>query len=193
MKLMQTKWMYAMLMVCLLGSQAALSAQNKENKVGKEKKQRPTQEQVMQMQTEQMVRTLMLDDATAAKFVPLYGSYLKELRECQLMTRKPKKEKADAASPAKKEQSFMTDSEIDAMLRAQFAQGRKIFDIREAYYEKFTKILSMRQMLKLYRQEMTNADKFRKEFDRRKKLQKPGQGNQPEEKPRVPRQKSEGK
>ncbi len=68
-----------------------LSAQNRDNK---EKKQRPTQEQMMQMQTNQIVKTLMLDDATAAKFTPVYEKYLKEqLRECRMMNHKPRAKK----------------------------------------------------------------------------------------------------
>ena len=58
-----------------------LSAQNTDNK---EKKQRPTPEQMVQMQTNQMVKILMLDDATATKFTPVYEKYLKELRECRM-------------------------------------------------------------------------------------------------------------
>ena len=79
---MKTKFIYVVLMALFLGSQITLSAQNKDNK---EKKQRPTPEQMMQMQTNQMVRALMLDDATAAKFTPIYEKYLKELRECRMM------------------------------------------------------------------------------------------------------------
>ena len=48
----------------------------------------------MQMQTNQIVKTLMLDDATAAKFTPVYEKYLKELRECRMMNHKPRAEKA---------------------------------------------------------------------------------------------------
>ena len=77
---MKMKFIYVVLAALLLGSQMTLSAQNRDNK---EKKQRPTQEQMMQMQTNQIVKTLMLDDATAAKFTPVYEKYLKELRECR--------------------------------------------------------------------------------------------------------------
>ncbi len=66
-KIMKMKFIYVVLVALLLGSQMTLSAQNRDNK---EKKQRPTQEQMMQMQTNQMVKALMLDDATAAKFTP---------------------------------------------------------------------------------------------------------------------------
>ena len=77
-KIMKMKFIYVVLAALLLGSQMTLSAQNRDNK---EKKQRPTQEQMMQMQTNQIVKTLMLDDATAAKFTPVYEKYLKDLRE----------------------------------------------------------------------------------------------------------------
>ena len=70
-----------------------LSAQEKDNK---EKKQRPTPEQMMQMQTNQMVKALMLDDATAAKFTPIYEKYLKELRDCRMMNREPRVKKETA-------------------------------------------------------------------------------------------------
>ena len=73
-KIMKMKFIYVVLVALLLGSQMTLSAQNRDNK---EKKQRPTQEQMMQMQTNQIVKTLMLDDATAAKFTPVYEKYLK--------------------------------------------------------------------------------------------------------------------
>ena len=55
-------------------------------------------------------------------------------------------------------------------------QSRKMLDIREKYYNEFSKILSQKQILKIYQQEKMNANKFRKEFDRRKG-QKPGQGH----------------
>jgi ribosomal protein L19E len=39
-----------------------------------------------------------------------------------------------------------------------------------------------------YQQEKSNANKFKKEFDRRKKGRKPGQGHHEGQKPRAPRQ-----
>lgn len=178
---MKTKFIYVILAVLLMGSQMTLSAQNTDNK---QKKQRPTPEQMVQMQTKQIVNTLMLDDATAAKFTPVYEKYLKELRECRMMTHKARTEKTKAQGTdanAKKERPSMTDDEIATMLRNQFTQSRKMLDIREKYYNEFSKILSQKQILKIYQQEKMNANKFRKEFDRRKG-QKPGQ------RPRAPRQ-----
>ena len=105
---MKTKFIYVMMAALLIGSQT-ISAQNKDNK---EKKQRPTQEQMMQMQTNQIVKTLMLDDATAAKFTPVYEKYLKELRECRMMNHKPRAEKAQGTSATDKKDAprpVMTD------------------------------------------------------------------------------------
>ena len=173
------KFMYVVLATLLIGSQLSLSAQNKDNQ---EKKQRPTPEQMMQMQTNQMVTALMLDDATAAKFAPIYQKYVKELRECRMMNNKPrvKKDTTQSAEVNKTPKPAMTDADIAKMLKGQFAQSRKMLDIREKYYNEFSKILSQKQILKLYQQEKSNANKFKKEFDRRKGQkpgQKPGQGD----------------
>ena len=171
---MKTKFIYVIMAVLLMGSQMTLSAQNTDNK---QKKQRPTPEQMVQMQTKQIVKTLMLDDATAAKFTPVYEKYLKELRECRMMTHKARTEKTKGqGTDAKKERPSMTDDEIATMLRNQFTQSRKMLDVREKYYNEFSKILSQKQILKIYQQEKMNANKFKKEFDRRKG-QKPGNVN----------------
>ena len=63
-------------------------------------------------------------------------------------------------------------------IKDQFAQSRKILDVREKYYNEFRKILSPKQIMKIYQTEKSNANKFRKEFDRRKG-QKHGQGKRP--------------
>lgn len=185
---MKMKFIYVILAALLIGSQMPLSAQNKDNK---ERKQRPTPEQMTQMQTNQMVKALMLDDATATKFTPVYEKYLKELRECRVMNRKPRAEKpqgTEAAAKKEGQRPSMTDAEIATMLKNQFTQSRKMLDIREKYYNEFSKILSQKQIMKVYQQEKSNANKFKKEFDRRKG-QKPGQGHHHQgQKSRSPRQ-----
>ena len=114
---MKTKFIYVIMAVLLMGSQMTLSAQNTDNK---QKKQRPTPEQMVQMQTKQIVNTLMLDDATAAKFTPVYEKYLKELRECRMMTHKARTEKTKAQGTdanAKKERPSMTDPPRNFLIR----------------------------------------------------------------------------
>ena len=124
-----------------------------------------------------MVTKLMLDDCTAAKFTPVYEKYLKDLSECRMMNRRERPRNNNAeATPATK--PVLTDAEIEKQIKDQFAQSRKILDIREKYYNEFRKILSPKQIAKIYQTEKSNANKFRKEFDRRKG-QKHGQGKRP--------------
>ena len=137
---MKAKFIYVFLTCLMIGGQFSLSAQNQ---VNKDKRQRHTPEQFMERQTNQMVNTLMLDDAAAARFVPVYQNYLKE--------------------------PVLTDAEVERQIKGRFAQSRKILDVREKYYDEFRKILSPKQIMKIYRTEQNNADKLKKEFDRRKK------------------------
>ena len=165
---MKMRVMYAVLAVFFLGNVCSLSAQNKEVRG---KKQRPAPEQVMKMQVNQMVSRLMLDDATAAKFVPVYEKYLTELRDCRLMNRQSKTGTAAVDSTAgRAPKQALTDAEVEKMLKNRFAQSRKMLDVREKYYGEFSKILSQKQILKIYQQEKSNMHQFRKEFDRRKGL-----------------------
>lgn len=169
------KFMYVLLAAILVGSTMTLSAQNKEahNKEAQTKKPRPTQEQIIEMQGNQMVKVLMLDDATAAKFLPVYTRYLTALRECRTMNRHARigntenqGEQANQGKPAMK--PALTDAEIEKQIKDQFAQSRKILDTREKYYNEFRKLLSPKQIAKIYQTERGNADKFKKEFNQRK-------------------------
>ena len=58
---------------------------------------------------------------------------------------------------------------MEQQIKGRFAQSRKILDVREKYYDEFRKILSPKQIMKIYRTEQNNANKLKKEFDRRKK------------------------
>lgn len=164
------KFMYVLLAAFLVGSTTTLSAQNKEAQT---KKTRPTQEQIIEMQGNQMVKVLMLDDATAAKFLPVYTRYLTALRECRTMNRhlrvdntasqtKQTPETKPAVKPA------LTDAQIEKLIQDQFAQSRKILDTREKYYNEFRKLLTPKQIAKIYQTERGNADKFKREFNQRK-------------------------
>ena len=149
----------------MIGGQLGLSAQPQ---VNKDKKRYHTPEQVMEYQTNQMVKMLMLDDAVTVKFVPVYQNYLKELRECRLMNRKQSlSRKGTGVKPEPK--PLLTDAEVEQQIKGRFAQSRKILDIREKYYDEFRKILSPKQIMKIYQTEQNNAHKLKKEFDRRKK------------------------
>ena len=169
---MKTKFIYAFLTCLVMGCQLSVSAQNQ---VNKGKKMNRTPEQFMERQTHQMVKTLMLDDAATAKFVPVYQNYLKELRECRMMNRAKQRAEGTGVKPEPK--PLLTDAEVEQQIKGRFAQSRRILDVREKYYNEFRKILSPKQIMKIYQTEQNNADKLKKEFDRRKK-QTVAQGKQ---------------
>ncbi len=110
--------------------------------------------------------------------LPVYEGYLKALRECRMMNRHERNRgnNAEAKQTAK---PVPTDAEIEKQIKDQFAQSRKILDVREKYYNEFRKILSPKQIMKIYQTEKRvmriNSEK---EFDRRKG-QKYGQGKRP--------------
>ncbi|MCD8318875.1 MAG: hypothetical protein LUC45_08640 [Paraprevotella sp.] len=113
------------------------------------------------MDPEQMAKRmagrLMLDDATTANFVPLYQEYMQKLAEC----RTPKKEKGAGDG--------QTDAEIDARIQARFDSEAKSLDVQKSYYDKFKKVLTMKQVEQLYnRRDMP-----------RKNAPKPGPDNRP--------------
>lgn len=58
--------------------------------------------------------------------------------------------------------SVLTDAEMEQQIKGRFAQSRKILDVREKYYDEFRKILSPKQIMKIYRTEQNNANKLKK-------------------------------
>lgn len=167
-------------MVCialLMGSQVALFAQEAK----KQERKRPTQEQMLQMQCNQIIKSLALDDATAAKFAPVYKKYMEEMRAVHKMGQPQKAErKADGDKTAENKnvdnrlapKPLPTDAEVEAGIKARFAQSRKMLDVRENYYNEFRKFLSPKQIQKMYSLEKNNGDKFRKEMNKRQGMKK---------------------
>ena len=85
-----------------------------------------------------MAGKLMLDDETSAKFIPLYEDYMQKLAECRV----PKKEKGSQAA--------QSDKDIDENIKARFSAQEKRLDVQKSYYDKFKKVLTMRQVQQLY-------------------------------------------
>ena len=64
---MKTKIIFMLVAIFAMYSQSAFSQERK----------RPDREKIQAMQCNQVVKALLLDDATAAKFTPVYMQYLK--------------------------------------------------------------------------------------------------------------------
>ena len=141
----------------------ALAQEKKDKKVEKkEVAARMTPAQRINRQTTYVARELMLDDATTAKFAPLYQKYLGDLEACQKHCR-------EAYGPKNKDQKTqLTDAQIEKRIEGRFAQAHQILNIREKYYREFKKFLNPRQIQKMYKAEKSIQKRVRKEVERRK-------------------------
>ena len=128
-------------------------------KEGKTDRKQFGQEQMQKMQCNQLINALALDDAETAKFKPVYTKYMEEMRAVRDMNpRAPR--------------STLTDAEVEQVIKARFAQSRKMLDIREKYYNEFRKFLSPKQIQKMYNMEKRIGDKMRKEMGKRQGMKK---------------------
>lgn len=166
---MKTKKFLMVLVVLFMGSQMALFAQDK--KEGRVERRHFNKEQMQEMQCNQIIKGLALDDATAAKFTPVYKKYMEEMRETRNMNA-CKKADNKVASDKKTPKPAPTDAEVEQSIKGRFAQSRKMLDIREKYYGEFRKFLSPKQIQKMYNMEKRNGDKFRKEMNKRQGMKK---------------------
>ena len=108
---MKTRIVYLFIALLVAGSQVSLFAQQQADRT--KKKPRFTPEQMMEMQTNRIVKALALDDATTAKFTPVYTQYLKDLRECRAEAWKQmKQDKAEAGKQPGAKKEMLTDAEV---------------------------------------------------------------------------------
>ena len=61
----------------------------------------------------------------------------------------------------------MTDEKIDKLIKMRFEKCRKVLDIREKYYNEFKKILTPRQIMKMYAVERNFGKKMQNELEKR--------------------------
>ncbi|MDR2065886.1 MAG: hypothetical protein LBP85_09315 [Prevotellaceae bacterium] len=107
------------------------TAQQKFEK-NKKDSEKPDKEKIIEKKCKKTADKLMLDDATSAKFIPVYKNYLNELSE-------------NANFKKFNEGNETNDSDIDKNVRNSFAKTRKTVDIREKYYNEFRKFLTAKQ------------------------------------------------
>lgn len=163
------KLMMAVCVALLAGGTMFAQNQNQGPQGGNrgQAQQQPRQEEQQKPDPEKiakgMAERLMLDDETSTKFVALYEEYLEALSDCC-------GEKDEDKSEAQKEpKTELTDSEIDEQMTARFEAQEKMLDVQKEYYEKFKKVLTMRQVKQLY--------------DRPNGMRQPHNGGQPQGQP----------
>ena len=124
----------------VLGGSNVFAQSPDNDKQPRKQRQRPTPEQMTEFQAKRMENRLMLDDATAAKFIPLYKEYLQALKDC----RKP-----DEAQTGKRNFE-RTDEEIEQAIQDRFDRQQKALDTKKKYFDSFKKILNARQLEKVF-------------------------------------------
>ena len=169
---MKTKYFFMLMVACFLGTQV-MNAQNEEQRRGRK---RMTLEQITELQANKIVQELGLDDATAAKFTDVYKKYKKEMES----VRKPNfGKRPDVKTGDKGQRPVSTDAEVEKRIKENFAQSRKMIDIREKYYDEFRKFLSPKQIQKIYDQGNSVRGKFHREMNRRAGMKPMDEGNRP--------------
>ena len=120
----------------------------KRNATQKEKDTGENSKEMQKRMTQRLVNNLMLDDATAAKVTPLYEAYMKELQDCMPERKAPESDEVKEKAPEPPKE--LTDSEIESQMKARFNNERKALDVREKYYAQFSKILTQKQVMKVF-------------------------------------------
>lgn len=127
---------------------------NDGNKPGDAQRKRPNMEQLTKMQASRISQSLGLDDKTSQKFIDTFCQCRKEM---------------GATRPHRqgKKRAEMTDAEVDKAIKADFAQGRKILDIREKYYKAYSKFLTPKQIQRVYDMERQDMQRFAKKWQQK--------------------------
>lgn len=102
-----------------------------------------TEEQRTELQVRRMQQRLLLDEATAAKFTPLYTEYLNALKECRKGC--PDRKELKGQQPTQPA-TPPTDQEIRDRIKARIQAQRERADIQAKYLDKFAKLLTARQL-----------------------------------------------
>ncbi len=98
-------------------------------------------------QAKYIAETMEMDAATSAKFTATYLQCQKET--WAIRPKQPSKHSKE-----------LTEEAAEANIKANFAQSRKILDIREKYYSEYRKFLSPKQIMRVYRLEKKMMEKL---------------------------------
>lgn len=103
-----------------------------------------------------MSQILGLDDATSVRFSALYEQYRQEMRATHQKYRRIKPAKKKDGGPVR-----LTDEQVKKNIETSFALSQSILDIRKKYYREFLKIITPRQIERLYELEKKDGERLR--------------------------------
>lgn len=154
---MKTIMKKTILMIAAIMIQMAAMAEGRMHDCNTPEKKKMTPEERLDEHIKFVVKMLELDDATAAKFTPVYKEYMKEKRNLRIAGITKRKEQKDK----------ITEAEAAKIVRERLQLSRKLLDVREKYYTKFGKIITAIQVKKIYDMEQNLDMKMRKKHDNR--------------------------
>ncbi len=116
-------------------------------------KQRISREQLAEVQARHIAGELAFSDAVAEKFVKTYCDCQKEIW---------------ALGPRQRSnRQGMSEQENEERIKQRFAMSEKILNIRQKYYNEYSKFLTQAQIEKVYEQERKMMNRLAKRGQRR--------------------------
>lgn len=141
-----------MMAIILTGTATAQNAQ----------RQRMTREQLAEMQAKRIAEAMAFDDATSKKFIETFTSCQNEIWALG-----PRMGKHD-----KDKQQPMTDEETEKAIKERFSKSQKMLDIREKYYNKYSKFLTQKQIQRVYQLEKQMMNRLAKHRGKRPQMRR---------------------
>ena len=111
-----------------------------------DKQQRMSREQLAEKQAKHIAHELAFDETTTQQFVETYCAYQQEV---WALGPRPKTDPTN-------------DEEAEQAIRERFERSQQILDLREKYYEEYSKFLTQKQIQRVYeleRQAMNRLEK----------------------------------
>lgn len=107
-----------------------------------DKQQRMSREQLAEKQAKHIATELALDEATTKQFVETFCAYQQEV---WALGPKPQKEPTN-------------DVEAEQAIKERFERSQQILDLREKYYNEYSKFLTQSQIQRVYKLERKMGD-----------------------------------
>ena len=125
--------------------------------MAQDEKQRMNREQMAEKQARHIAHELAFDDATTQRFVETFCA-------CQ--------QEVWALGPRHKAESA-TEEEAEQAIKERFERSRAILDLREKYYEEYSKFLTQKQIQRVYEMEHQSMNRLNRHRDKDKAPHRP--------------------
>ena len=141
----------ALVVLFTTGTMTAQAPKGKKGDGLRTEQKRPDGKAHAMEQAKSYVTEFGLNEAQGKQFMDLYHAYNKKLHAIHQLYRSDR--------PAEGE--TLTDEQIEKRILDNFAQSRAILDVREQYYKEFRKILTPKQINKIFEDEKARRAEMR--------------------------------